>query len=164
MNLCPFAKPVLTKDQVRFLISHARTEEQLLMDLQDELLHLEVDRTTETTLLIHPYVLADFGDYNQFLGILDQLLAEAGLEGIVQIASFHPDYQFAGTQTDDPENYTNRSPYPMLHLLREDRITEALAHFQHPEQIPERNITLLRKLGRQKMEALLQACFNNEER
>ena len=160
LNLCPFAKRELVNDRVRFSVSEAETEEQLLADLQAELELLNNDEAVETTLLIHPGVLQDFFDYNQFLNYVDSLLMQMELEGVYQVASFHPDYQFSGTRPDDVENYTNRSPYPMLHLIREDSLERAIAGYPHPERIPERNIELLESLGRDKMQALLKAGYD----
>ena len=164
LNLCPFAKRELVKNRVRFSVTEAVTEEQLLVDLQAELELLNSDETVETTLLIHPKVLQDFYDYNQFLNRADSLLEQMGLIGVYQIASFHPDYQFGGTEPDDAENYTNKSPYPMLHLIREESLERAIANYPDPDQIPERNIALLKSLGRDKMQALLQACFHDAEK
>jgi len=167
LNLCPFTKRELLADRVRFFVSEAETEEQLLMDLHSELNLLNgcsgdgVD--IETTLLIHPGVLQSFSDYNQFLDYAEGLLMELKLEGVYQIASFHPDYQFADTAADDVENYTNRSPYPMLHLIREKSLEKAVANYPNPEQIPERNIALLRNLGREKVQALLDDCVPKVE-
>jgi len=158
LNLCPFAKRELLADRVRFFVSTAKTEEQLLIDLHSELNLLNDDDGIETTLLIHPAVLLDFSDYNQFLDYAEGLLVELGLDGVYQIASFHPDYQFADTETDDVENYTNRSPYPMLHLIREQSLERAVANHPNPEQIPERNVALLRELGREKILALFDGC------
>ena len=160
LNLCPFAKRELVNDRVRFSVSEAATEEQLLADLQAELELLNNDEAVETTLLIHPGVLQDFFDYNQFLNYVDRLLMQMELEGVYQVASFHPDYQFSGTRPDDVENYTNRSPYPMLHLIREDSLERAIASYPDPDRIPERNIELLKSLGRDKMQALLKACYD----
>jgi hypothetical protein len=152
------------KNRVRFSVTEAVTEEQLLLDLQAELELLDNDETVETTLLIHPKVLQEFYDYNQFLSYADSLLAQMGLNGVYQIASFHPHYQFSGTAPDDVENYTNKSPYPMLHLIREESLERGIANYPDAEQIPERNIELLNSLGRDKMQALLLACFNNAEK
>lgn len=160
LNLCPFARRELVRNRVRFFVSEAGTEGQLLVDLRNELALLNNDKTLETTLLIHPGVLRDFLDYNQFLDDVDQLLVQTELDGIFQVASFHPDYQFAGTCPDDVENYTNRSPYPMLHLIREDSLEQAIAGYPDPEQIPERNIEKLESLGLEKMQALLRACYD----
>ncbi|MFT5951038.1 MAG: hypothetical protein ACI9BN_001301, partial [Francisella sp.] len=116
MNLCPFAKREIVKDRVRYTISESTLQEQLLMDLKTELELLDTDTSIETTLLIHPSILQDFYDYNDFLELADSLLVDMELDGIYQLASFHPNYQFGGTEFDDAENYTNRSPYQMLHL------------------------------------------------
>jgi hypothetical protein len=160
LNLCPFARRELVRNRVRFSVSEAGTEVQLLVDLENELALLNNDKTLETTLLIHPGVLQDFLDYNQFLDDVDQLLVRTELDGVFQVASFHPDYQFAGTRPDDVENYTNRSPYPMLHLIREDSLERAIAGYPDPEQIPARNIQKLESLGLEKMKALLRACYD----
>ncbi len=130
---------------IRISFSTATTDEALFMDLQKELLKLNEDDTIETTLLIYPNVLTDFYVYNDFLNIADDLLIDMKLEGIYQIASFHPDYQFASTEADDAENYTNRSPYPLLHLIREQSLEKAISHYPEPELIPEYNIKLMKK-------------------
>jgi len=162
LNICPFAGAELLNERVRFTLSVATTEPQLLLDLQHELELLTRDESIETTLLIHPNVLEDFDTFNQFLDRLDALLQQLELEGIYQVASFHPDYQFAGTESDAAENYTNRAPYPMLHLLREASLERAIAGYPGVEQIPERNIELLEGMGAEKMQALLRACFDSE--
>jgi hypothetical protein len=159
LNLCPFAKRVLVNNSIRFSVTEAKSEELLLTALQAELEILNRDETIETTLLIHPWVLEDFYDYNDFLNAADALLVQMGLEGIYQVASFHPDYQFAGTEPDEVENYTNKCPYPMLHLIREESLEQAINNYPDSEQIPERNIALLKSLGQDKMKALLQASF-----
>jgi len=158
MNLCPFAKRELVKHRVRFVATAASTPEQLLKALQDELELLNTQASVETTLLIHPHVLQDFYDFNDFLGQTDHLLMEMGLEGVYQIASFHPDYQFAGTRPNDAENYTNRSPYPVLHVLREASLERAIADYHDVDEIPQRNIELMNKLGQNKLQALLRSC------
>lgn len=160
LNLCPFAKRELVKNRVRFFVTEAKTEEQLLSSLQAELELLDADLAIETTLLIHPMALLDFFDYNQFLNTADNLLVRMKMEGIYQIASFHPDYQFSGTESDDAENYTNRAPYPLLHLIREESLERAIADYPDPEMISDRNIMLLKSLGQAKMQALLQSCFD----
>jgi uncharacterized protein len=149
LNLCPFAKPVYTKDQIRYAVSRAETAEALLAELLDELQTLAAadPERIETTLLIHPAVLTDFLDYNDFLAVADAAVEDLGLTGIVQIASFHPRYQFAGTAPDGIESYTNRSPYPMLHLLREASVERAVAAFPDAAAIYEKNIATLRRLG-----------------
>lgn len=149
LNLCPFAKAVQIKDQIRYFVSEARTPEDLLQDLIRELEFLAESNPEklETTLLIHPFVMNDFLDYNDFLDVADGALEEFDLDGILQIASFHPDYQFADTMPDDIENFTNRSPYPTLHLLREDSIDKAVLAFPDADTIYEKNIQTLRGLG-----------------
>jgi hypothetical protein len=149
LNLCPFAKAVHVKEQIRWVESPAEAPEQLLEDLVRELQFLaDADpAVVETTLLIHPRVLTDFLDYNDFLDVADAAVESLGLAGVLQVASFHPDYQFAGTAPDDVENLSNRSPYPTLHLLREASIDEAVAAFPEAASIYERNIETLRRLG-----------------
>lgn len=159
MNLCPFAKRELVKKRVRFVTTAATTAEQLLQVLQTELELLNADPSVETTLLIHPAVLQDFYDFNDFLDCADSLLVDMELEGIYQVASFHPDYQFGGTRPGDAENYTNRAPYPVLHLLREESLERVIADYPDVDDIPERNIALMNRLGQDKLEALLNLCL-----
>ena len=149
LNLCPFAKAVYVKEQVRFVLSEATDAESLLHDLHDELLRLQAadPQQTDTTLIVHPHVLGEFLDYNDFLDLADALVAELGLEGEIQVASFHPHYLFAGTAPDDIGNFTNRAPYPTLHLLREASVERAVAAFPDPDAIVERNIATLDALG-----------------
>ena len=149
LKLCPFAKAVLNKGQIRFVLSQARTGQALLEELASELVLLEQSdpERIDTTLLIHPQVLNDFLDFNDFLELADGAVAALDLEGEIQIASFHPDYQFAGTAFDEVGNCTNRSPYPTLHLLREASVERAVAAFPDPEVIVERNLETLDKLG-----------------
>lgn len=149
LNLCPFAKAVEVKNQVRYTVSEADTPEALLEDLlaELELLRDADPQALETTLLIHPRVLLDFLDYNDFLNVVDEAVADLDLEGVIQVASFHPGYQFDGTEPDDIENYTNRSPYPTLHLLRESSIEQAVAAIPDAADIYEANIETMRKLG-----------------
>ncbi len=157
LNLCPFAKSVYVKQQVRFVLSDARDTDALARELREELLllHRTDPRETDTTLVVHPHVLADFLDYNDFLDVADGLVAELGLEGELQVASFHPDYQFAGTACDDAGNCTNRSPWPMLHLLREASVARAVAAFPDPDAIVGRNIATLQRLGFEGWQRLL---------
>jgi len=149
LNLCPFAKAVYVKQQVRFVLSEATTTEALLDELTAELSLLsQTDpQAVDTTLLVHPRVLTDFLDYNDFLDRADAAVAALGLEGEIQVASFHPQYQFAGTYPDEMGNYTNRAPFPTLHLLREASIDRAVAAFPDPDVIVERNIATLEELG-----------------
>lgn len=163
LNLCPFARRELVKDRVLFRVTDATSEQALLTALQAELLYLEAHPECETTLLVHPGVLEDFAVYNDFLGAADGLLVELELEGIYQIASFHPDYQFEGTEADDAENFTNRSPYPMLHLLREESLERAIAAYPGAEFIPSRNIALMNRLGAEEMRRRLYGQTGNTQ-
>ena len=149
LNLCPFAKAVHLKRQIRTVVSAAHDEEALLADLLDELKFLAAadPAQVDTTLLIHPRVLGDFLAYNDFLDLADTAVAELGLEGEIQVASFHPAYRFAGTGADDIENFSNRAPYPTLHLLREASVDKAVAAFPDAADVYERNIATLRGLG-----------------
>jgi hypothetical protein len=151
LNLCPFAKAVYVKQQVRYVVSNASTPEALLETLMDEL-QLLSDTDAEkidTTLLIHPFVLTDFLDYNEFLDVVDAAVEDMQLEGELQVASFHPQYQFADTHIDDVSNYTNRAPYPTLHLLREASIERAVEAFPEASEIFEKNIETLDALGQE---------------
>lgn len=149
LNLCPFAAGPYRGNRVHFAVSEQLTASGLLEDLRSELADLQAEEPLrrETTLLIHPWVLNDFLEYNDFLNICETTVRDLGLEGELQVASFHPGYRFAGTQPEDIDNYTNRSPYPMLHLLREASIERALADADDPEEIYRRNIRTLRGLG-----------------
>jgi len=149
LELCPFAKAVHLKRQIRWVESRATDAEALLGELVHELQRLAASdpARVETTLLIHPHALADFDAYNDFLGIADTAVEQLGLEGVLQVASFHPQYRFEGSAADDIANCTNRSPHPTLHLLREASIERALAAFPDAATIYERNIATLRRLG-----------------
>ncbi len=149
LNLCPFAKAVYVKEQVRYVVSTAPHLDGLLEDLDRELDFLAAADPAEidTTLLIHPTLLADFLDFNDFMQLAEAAVGEHGLEGVIQIASFHPRFQFEGTAPDDIGNYTNRAPFPILHLLREASIERAVAAFPEAESIYQRNIETLEKLG-----------------
>lgn len=149
LNLCPFAKSVYVKKQVRFVVSEAKHLDGFLEDLDRELdlLATADPEEIDTTLLIHPTLLPDFNDFNDFTIIAEAAVEEHGLEGILQVASFHPAFQFADTEPDDIGNYTNRAPYPTLHLIREASIERAVAAYPDPEAIYERNIETLKKLG-----------------
>jgi len=150
LNLCPFARAVHVRGQIRYTVTTATEPDQLVAALTEELnyLHDCDPQVTDTTLLIHPWVLEDFSDYNEFLDVADVILPGMGFEGEIQIASFHPDYQFSGTQRDDVSNFTNRSPYPILHLLREDSIDRAVAAVPDTGAIYRRNIATLKELGK----------------
>jgi uncharacterized protein len=149
LQLCPFAAAPHLHDRVRYCVSAQRSGVGLLEQLADELRTLQDadPLKCETTLLIHPHVLTDFLEYNDFLGACEAAVTELGLEGELQVASFHPQYQFAGSEAQDIENYSNRSPYPMLHLLREASVARAVANFPHIERIGSMNKETLRRLG-----------------
>lgn len=149
LNLCPFAKAVQLKDQIRYVVSEATDAQSVLAALCDELHFLaRADPAQlDTTLLIHPHALTDFLDFNEFLEIADTAVEELGYAGVLQVASFHPRYQFEGTSADDITNATNRSPYPTLHLLREESIDRAVAAFPDARVIYETNMRTLQALG-----------------
>lgn len=151
LNLCPFAKAVHVKQQIRYAVSTAQTPDDLLAELAAELSHLNAadPAQIDTTLLIAPQMFADFIDFHFFLDEADVLLKRSGLEGVIQIASFHPKFEFTGSETDAIANYSNRSPYPILHLLREASIDRAVAAFPDAADIYERNIETLEKLGQE---------------
>jgi hypothetical protein len=156
LNLCPFAKSVHVKGLVHYFVSSATTPQALRDDLVQELKDLVAKDSSvrDTTLFIAPDCLQDFLDFNDFLEVADQVLLDLELDGVLQIASLHPQYQFAGTAVDDITNFTNRSPYPTLHLLREDSIDRAVAAFPNPEAIFETNMKTLEGLGLAGWEAL----------
>ena len=149
LNLCPFAKAVQVKGQVRYVVSEATDVEALQQALAEQLQDLAAadPAQVDTTLLIHPNVLQDFEDFNQFLGLAEEMVEALGLDGVLQVASFHPQFQFAGTSPDDVSNATNRAPYPTLHLLREESIDRAVEAFPEAETIYEANIETLERLG-----------------
>ena len=149
LNLCPFAKAPQVKGLVRYVESLAQDPAALLSNLMDELQRLAKapPERLETTLLVHPQVFTDFADFNDFLGVAEDTVADLGLEGVIQVASFHPDYRFEGTTADDITNATNRSPHPTLHLIREDSIDRAVAAFPEAETIYEANMATMERLG-----------------
>ena len=160
LNLCPFAKAPQVKGQVRYVVSTAQDPAALLADLITELERLAESKPDklETTLLVHPQVLGDFADYNDFIAIAEDTVAELDLEGVLQVASFHPQYQFEGTTPDDITNATNRSPCPTLHLIREDSIDRAVDAFPEAETIYEVNMATMERLGPDGWAALQQQC------
>jgi hypothetical protein len=149
LNLCPFAKAPQVKGLVRYVESPAQDPAALLGDLMQELQRLAQTppERLETTLLVHPKVFADFADFNDFLGVAEDAVADIGLEGVIQVASFHPDYRFEGTASGDITNATNRSPHPTLHLIREDSIDRAVAAFPQAESLYEANMATMERLG-----------------
>jgi hypothetical protein len=156
LNLCPFAKAVVVKDMVRYRVCASSDPADVLAMLREELQHLaDADPDLlDTTLLIAPNALPDFLDFNDFLADCDEVLMDLGLDGVLQVADFHPYYQFGGTDVDDLENFTNRTPYPTLHLLREVSIDKAVEAYPNASLIFERNIEVLNKLGHAGWEAL----------
>jgi len=157
LNLCPFAGSVYVNNQVRFVVSEARHLDAFLEELDRELDLLAAADPAEidTTLLIHPELLPDFNEFNEFMELAEQAIVEHELEGVIQIASFHPEFQFADTAPDDIENYTNRSPYPILHLIREASIERAMANYPDPDSIYKRNIETMRLLGHAGLKRIL---------
>lgn len=165
LNLCPFAQAVHEAGRVRLVATSVRNPEALIDVLATELERLAAadPDEIETTLIIHPHVLPDFLDYNEFLDVADALVEEMGLEGVIQVASFHPRYQFEGTAPDDIGNYTNRSPYPALHLLREDSVERAVATHPDVDSIPRRNVATLEKLGLDGWNELMDEGMSNQD-
>ena len=159
LNLCPFAKAPQVKGLVRYVQSEATDPAALLSDLMNELQRLAKapPERLETTLLVHPQVFSDFADFNDFLSVAEDTVADLGLEGVIQVASFHPDYRFEGTTADDITNATNRSPYPTLHLIREDSIDRAVAAFPEAGTIYEANMATMERLGPQGWASLAQS-------
>ena len=159
LNLCPFAKAVHAKGQIRWVQSAAEQPLALLKELVAELKLLAAadPELVDTTLLVHPLVLQDFEDFNDFMGVVEDALTDLGLDGVLQVASFHPQFQFADTAADDVSNATNRSPFPTLHLLREDSVERAVAAFPEADKIFERNIQTLQTLGAEGWRRLLQS-------
>jgi hypothetical protein len=158
LNLCPFARAVYVKDQVRIVVSWARHLDAFLdeLDAELDLLQATPAEQLETTLLVHPTLFPDFLQFNDFLGVVDDVVVEHDLEGVIQVASFHPQFQFEGSEPDDISNATNRAPYPILHLLREDSVARAVASDAgDAEAIVERNITTLQALGHEGWRRLL---------
>lgn len=160
-NLCPFARHEQERGSIRFSVDQNVDMENCLLTMIDECERLDSDTTIETTLLIYARAFSNFDDYLDFLALAEALLTEQGYEGVYQLASFHPNYCFEGSSQDDPANYTNRSPYPMLHLLRESSIEEAISDYPDPDNIPHRNIELTRNLGLTKLQSLLAACYSS---
>lgn len=161
LNLCPFARPVFERDALRVVTSDAQTEEALLEDLIYELkrIALSPPEVIATTVVAAPYVLHEFGEYNAFIAAVEATIADFDLEGVIQLATFHPRYQFEGTDADALSNYTNRSPVPLFHFLREDDVSDAVATHPDTLKIPERNIATLEALGVQRVSQLMKECI-----
>ena len=155
LNICPFAKHVAEKNSLKIAVSNVRHIDQGLEALLMELMFLDINKNIETTLLIFPSLCSDFFDYLDFVDMAEVVLYEQGYEGIYQLATFHPDYCFADAAINDVSNYTNRSPFPMLHLLREDSVEKAIAYYGNTENIPKDNIATMHKLGLEQILNLL---------
>ncbi|CAH0539693.1 DUF1415 domain-containing protein [Vibrio marisflavi] len=156
LNLCPFAAKPQRNGQIRIVVSQAKIEELLLEDILQEMHKLQSTTVSEleTTLVVTPYMLNDFYEYNLFINWIDAMLEQQQLEGEFQVATFHPDYCFAGNEPEDVGNLTNRSPYPIFHLIREDSLEKALKHFPNPETIPDTNIETVSSLSEKDIEEL----------
>ncbi len=161
-NICPFAKREFDRDSIHYEVVISDKIENQLQELIYSCEQLDretaVENGLETSLLILPNGLEDFDDYLDFLDLANELMHKQGYEGVYQLASFHPDYCFDGVDVDDASNYTNRSPYPMLHLIREESLEKALEHYPNPENIPTRNIKYTREKGQKSIQLLIQAC------
>lgn len=158
LELCPFARREIDNNKVRFSIAEETSEEALLMHVEKECLFLESNPTVETTLLVIPTQLRSFNQFLEFLDLANGLVEMLNFEGVFQLASFHPDYQFAGTTMDAAENYTNRSPYPIIHILREKSISTAIKSYPDADKLAQRNIAKMEKLGRNKLQSILKDC------
>ncbi|MBD1566361.1 DUF1415 domain-containing protein [Vibrio sp. S12_S33] len=163
LNLCPFAAKPQRNQQIKTFVSTADTEELLLQDILEQLLELDgcEAKTLETTLVVVPNMLKDFCDYNLFIDWVEALIRQQDWEGIFQVATFHPDYCFGGTEPEDDENLTNRSPYPIFHLIREESMERVLKHYPNPEAIPDTNIEHVSNLSEQERQQLFPYLFLN---
>lgn len=163
-NICPFAQREQQRDSIRYRVATPEDLENALEILVEECVYLDANPDTETTLLIFPEMFVDFEEYLDMVAIAERLMIVQNYEGMYQLASFHPDYRFEtdAEGEDDPAHYTNRAPYPMLHIIREDSIERALKNYPNPENIPARNIKLTRQIGLKKLQALLVAAYENE--
>ena len=161
-NFCPFANRVLKTNTIHYEVVQEADLKKALEQLALSCQHLDSNENIETLLLIFPDTYQKFDDYLYMLDLSQRLLKKQHYEGVYQLASFHPNYVFAGSREDDPANYTNRSPYPMLHLLREESVTRAIESFPNVDQIPEQNINFARQKGLQYLHALREACFENK--
>ena len=162
-NFCPFARREFERGTIHYCVIPDKDIAGCLEALMLECERLDKDKTIVTTLVLYPCGFEQFDDYLRLVEIAEYLLIEQGYEGVYQLASFHPNYCFADSELDDPANYTNRSPAPMLHLIREDSIEQALKSYPHPEEIPQKNIDLARRVGETKMKQMLHACCKSEK-
>ncbi|EFP95327.1 DUF1415 domain-containing protein [Vibrio caribbeanicus] len=163
LNLCPFAAKPMRNRQIKTFVSHAETEETLLQDILEQLLELESTSSEkiDTTLVVVPNMLSDFYDYNLFIDWIEALLRQQNWQGIFQLATFHPNYCFGGTEPEDAENLTNRSPYPIFHLLREDSMEKVLKHYPDPESIPDKNIERVESLSENEKQQLFPYLYKS---
>ena len=163
LNLCPFAAKPMRNLQIKTFVSHAETEETLLQDILEQLLELETTSSEkiDTTLVVVPDMLSDFYDYNLFIDWIEALLRQQNWQGIFQLATFHPNYCFGGTEPEDAENLTNRSPYPIFHLLREDSMEKVLKHYPNPESIPDKNIERVESLSEKEKQQLFPYLYKS---
>lgn len=157
LNICPFARKVSVQKRIRYAVQPSEDLDEVMKAFLNELQLLKrlPSQDTDTTLFIVPNALDDFEDFLSFVDVSEGFLTELGYDGVFQIATFHPKYQFAGTKTTDAENFTNRAPYPILHILREESMENALENYPNPEEIPNRNIQLMNEMGIEKLKALL---------
>lgn len=162
LNVCPFAKREVERDSIRLSIVRSKKAQVALEELMAEIAWLDENPETETSLVVFPTLFKDFHDYLDFVFMTEDLMAEQGCEGIYQVATFHPDYCFEGVDQDDVSNYTNRSPYPMIHLLREASVEKAIEFYGDTSTIPDDNIALMEEMGQQKVEEILQSCLKSE--
>ncbi|PCJ48666.1 MAG: hypothetical protein COA74_08125 [Gammaproteobacteria bacterium] len=158
-NICPFAEQVVVTNRIEISVIDNKKIEDCLIQLIEKLVKLAANDSIETALLIFPEAVKDFDDYLEFLAIANQLIEDQGFTQEFQLASFHPDYCFEGEEKNDPANFTNRSPWPMLHLIRQSSIDKGLKFYEHPEQIPDNNIKLTRELGYEFLKELRQQCM-----
>ena len=163
LNLCPFAAKPQKNKQIKIFVSQATQEEALLEDILSQFMELDLTKpaTLETTLVVVPNMLQDFVDYNFFIDWVDTLIRQQEWEGIYQVATFHPDYCFAGSDPQDDENLTNRSPYPIFHLIREESMEKVLRHFPNPEEIPDNNIARVSALNVEQRKQLFPYLFRD---
>jgi hypothetical protein len=162
-RICPFAEHVVNRNTVQYQLDESTDIKECLANLITECEHLDNNFEIATTLVIYTDAFSDFDAYLDYVALAEDLLIAQDYEGIYQLASFHPEYCFAGEAPDDAANYTNRSPYPMIHILRESDLEQAIASHPDPEGIPQRNIDLTRSMGLKKMQALLAACYQKPE-
>jgi hypothetical protein len=162
LNVCPFAKREVERDSIRLSIVRSKKSNVALEELMAEITWLDENPETETSLVVFPTMFSDFHDYLDFVFMTEDLMVEQGCEGVYQVATFHPDYCFDGVDQDDVSNYTNRSPYPMIHLLREASVEKAIEFYGDTSGIPDDNIALMNTMGQQKVENILQSCLKSD--